>query len=424
MANILADFPSRHYQSGCGLPSVCSAHPLCLEAAVSVALEADAPLLMEATSNQVDQFGGYTGMAPKAFRAWAEDFTRKLGLPKEKLILGGDHLGPNPWRKESAPQAMDKAKELVRQYAAAGFTKIHLDASMALGGDSGPAPAQEVVAQRAAELCRASEEAAKNSGGPLPVYVIGTEVPIPGGATHDLADSLEVTRASDALETLETHKAAFLKAGLEDAFSRVIALVVQPGVEFGNYTVAFYDREKARALSAFIAGRGTMVFEAHSTDYQAGRALSELVEDHYAILKVGPWLTFACREALFALEAINRELGGAANVRAAVEAAMLASPGQWQSHYHGSEAERKLARAFSFSDRVRYYWPNETTMRAVGSLMREMEKREIPLSLLSQYLPHQYEEVREGKLSRDAHSLLKSAVMRVLRLYFKAAKNF
>ena len=51
-----------------------------------------------------------------------------------------------------------------------------------------------------------------------------------------------------------------------------------------------------------------MVYEAHSTDYQTRDALRALVKDHFAILKVGPGLTFAMREALWALDAIDQEL--------------------------------------------------------------------------------------------------------------------
>jgi D-tagatose-1,6-bisphosphate aldolase subunit GatZ/KbaZ len=424
MKNVLADLPARHYRDGAGIPSVCSAHPMSLEAGVAAALRDDAPLLIEATSNQVDQFGGYTGMVPAAFRKWVEEFAAKLGLPAGRLILGGDHLGPNPWRKEPAAEAMDKARELVRQYVAAGFTKIHLDCSMALGGDAGAAPSQEVVATRAAELCRVAEDAAKANGGVMPVYVVGTEVPIPGGVTHDIEATLEVTSIADAEETLETHRRVFAKAGLDEAWSRVIAMVVQPGVEFGNYTVAEYDREKARALSQFIAKLGDILFEAHSTDYQTQRGLNELVEDHYAVLKVGPWLTYAYREAVYALDAISRELGGKADVRGTVESVMLESPQYWQGHYHGTEAELRLARVFSFSDRVRYYWPNARIAKSVESLMAELSSREIPLSLLCQYLPAQYGEVRNRLIPRTPHALAKSAVLNVMTMFSKAAKTF
>ena len=50
-----------------------------------------------------------------------------------------------------------------------------------------------------------------------------------------------------------------------------------------------------------------LIFEAHSTDYQTPAALAALVRDHFAILKVGPALTFALREALWALDCIERE---------------------------------------------------------------------------------------------------------------------
>ncbi len=43
-----------------GIYAVCSAHPLVLEAAIRYASANQTPLLIEATSNQVDQFGGYT----------------------------------------------------------------------------------------------------------------------------------------------------------------------------------------------------------------------------------------------------------------------------------------------------------------------------------------------------------------------------
>jgi D-tagatose-1,6-bisphosphate aldolase subunit GatZ/KbaZ len=57
-----------------GIYSVCSAHPLVLRAAMRQAAEDETVLLIEATSNQVDQFGGYTGMTPERFR----DFVHAL----------------------------------------------------------------------------------------------------------------------------------------------------------------------------------------------------------------------------------------------------------------------------------------------------------------------------------------------------------
>ncbi len=420
--NLLSNLPERHYRTGEGIFSVCSAHGPTLETAAALAARAGTPLLVEATSNQVDQFGGYTGMTPPRFREWLLGLAAKAGLAKERLILGGDHLGPNPWRKEPAGEAMDKARELVRQFAASGYGKIHLDCSMALGGDPGPAPAGEVVAQRAADLCRVAEQAARDGGHPPPVYVIGTEVPIPGGVAHELDASLAPTSVADAGATLEIHNQVFAKAGLADAWTRVIALVVQPGVEFGNYTVVDYDRNKAAELSRFIAGVGTLVFEAHSTDYQTARGLADMVEDHFAVMKVGPHLTFAYREALFGLEAIAVEMGLAPGLRQVMEAEMLANPGYWRGHYHGGAAAEKLARAFSFSDRARYYWPNENIRAAVDALLRDLSGVEIPYSLLSQYLPLQYEEIRAGRLENRPEALVRCGVARALGMFAAAAR--
>lgn len=422
MKNPLADLPDRHYRDGVGVYSICSAHPVSLEAGAVRARTDDSHLLIEATSNQVDQFGGYTGMTPAAFRQWVESFVANLGVAPGRLILGGDHLGPNPWRREPAEAAMDKARELVRQYAAAGFIKIHLDCSMSLGGDSGPAPSQETVAGRAADLCRVSEEASRAAGGPPPVYVIGTEVPVPGGVTHEVDGGLEVTRVGDARETLDAHRRAFAGLGLEGAWERVIALVVQPGVEFGNYSVAEYDASRAAELSGFIESESgeRLLFEAHSTDYQMPGGLEELVRDHFAVLKVGPWLTYAYRRALFGLAAISWELGLASNVRGVIGRVMDERPEYWRGHYHGTDREVAVARLFSLSDRIRYYWPDERIQAAVRELVADLGGVEIPLSLVEQYLPGQYAGIREKRLVAKPHDMLLDAVVEVLTHYARA----
>ncbi len=419
----LSEFPRRHYSEGVGMFSICCAHLPCLEAALTVARHDGTDLLVEATSNQVDQFGGYTGLTPQAFRAWVIGLAKEQGLDEERLILGGDHLGPNPWRRENADAAMAKARTLVQQYAGAGFSKLHLDCSMALGDDAGATPPPEVSADRAADLCRVAEDAAAAADFPPPFYVIGTEVPIPGGATHDLDAEPKPTRVGDAEATLTIHRRAFLRAGLEAAWSRVIALVVQPGVEFGNYTVADYHREPARGLSEFIAGHPELVFEAHSTDYQTAGALDALVEDHFAILKVGPWLTFAYREALFALEAIAAEMGAPVGLRETLEQVMLEEPKYWRGHYHGDENSLRRARAYSYSDRLRYYWPNRRIQEAVGRLLHNPVLSGMPLPLLEQYMPEQYQAVRAGRLECEASSLVRHAVETVLRMYARATRQ-
>ncbi|NHF72345.1 D-tagatose-bisphosphate aldolase, class II, non-catalytic subunit [Paracoccus xiamenensis] len=370
-----------------GITSVCSAHPLVLRAALRAGAETGAPVLIEATCNQVNHQGGYTGMTPQDFADLVFGLAAQEGCPKELIILGGDHLGPNPWRDRPAEDAMAEAEKMVAAYVAAGFRKIHLDCSMGAAGEP-EALDDETTARRAARLAKLAEAAATDAGGDMPVYVIGTEVPPPGGADHVL-DTITPTSPEAARRTIDIHRKVFAEAGLTDALSRVIALVVQPGVEFGNQNVIFYRPELARDLAATLAGEPALIFEAHSTDYQGTGPLSDLVADGFAILKVGPELTFVLREALYALDLIASDLDPAYGDRplmAAMEAEMQDHPANWQRHYAGDPAKLRMLRHYSLSDRIRYYWPSERAEKAVKRLFDTLKGRTIPLPLLWQHL--------------------------------------
>jgi len=405
---------------------VCSAHPAVIEAAVQQALEDDSLLLVESTSSQVNQFGGYTGLTPREFAEFVHSVARKAGLPTEKVVLGGDHLGPFPWRPEASVFALKKACTLVHDCVAAGYQKIHLDASMPCGDDKGVIT-ERTVADRAAILCQAAEEAYRElpSGCPQLVYVIGTEVPAPGGESVDV-HSPAVTKADDAHRTLETFRVAFGERGLASAWERVIALVVQPGVDFGSDAIFDYDRAKAQSLSAALSEHPGLVFEAHSTDYQSPQALARMVEDHFAILKVGPWLTFAFREAVLALSAIEHELFTStsktelSHVREALEAAMLRDPAYWRSYYHGDEDEVRRDLIYGYSDRCRYYWNQPAVQEEIVRLIGNLGRRPIPLTLISQYLPLEYAAIRSGRLQAVPEQMIHFHIRRVLRVYADA----
>ncbi|EHN8815675.1 tagatose-bisphosphate aldolase subunit KbaZ [Enterobacter hormaechei] len=408
-----------------GIYAVCSAHPLVLEAAIRYAHSQQTPLLIEATSNQVDQFGGYTGMTPADFYGFVCKLAGSLGFPTSQLILGGDHLGPNRWQKLPALQAMANADDLIRSYVAAGFKKIHLDCSMSCEDD--PVPLTDaIVAGRAARLAKIAETTCLEQFGVADlVYVIGTEVPVPGGA-HETLTELEVTTPEAARATLEAHRHAFEKEGLSDIWPRIIGLVVQPGVEFDHAHVCDYQPHKAIALSKMVEAYDTLVFEAHSTDYQTPQALRQLVKDHFAILKVGPALTFALREALFSLAAIEEELLPAkacSGLRHVLENVMLDRPEYWQSHYHGDGNARRLARGYSYSDRVRYYWPDSQIDDAFERLVRNLADEPIPLPLISQYLPLQYSKVRDGALSSTPRELILDHIQDILQQYHAACEG-
>ena len=416
----MLDLVTRH-KSGqaCGVYSVCSAHPLVVEAAFAHALDAGVDVvLVEATCNQVNQDGGYTGMTPDMFRDFVHAIARKAGLPSERVLLGGDHLGPNPWTSLGAEEAMAKAEVLIQQYVAAGFRKIHADCSMSCADDPVPLP-EDTIARRAAHLIKIAEATQQRVGGEPCVYVIGTEVPVPGGAAEDLPE-LEVTTPEAAIATVEAHRAIFDAEGLSEAWPRVIAVVVQPGVEFDHHKVIDYDRAKAVRLSRALDDQPHIVFEAHSTDYQTPGALKALVEDHFAILKVGPGVTFALREALWALDAIEREWIGedrASGFRRVAIERMKADPRHWAKYYDATGAALDFDLQYSFSDRIRYYWPDPQITAAQERMFANLTDNPPPLPLVSQYLPGASAALRDRGLSPDPARLVIAHIGATLEAY-------
>lgn len=411
-----------------GIYSCCSANEYVIRAVMRKGIKYHTPVLIEATANQVNQNGGYMGMTPKDFYFFVHKIADEESFDKTKLILGGDHLGPLAWSDLPESEAMDEAEELIRRYAAAGFTKLHIDTSMRLGSDSRKERlSDEVIADRCVRLCRASEKEAlerrkKDPEAQMPDYVIGSEVPVPGGIREE--DDMAVTSAEDCRRTLQIFKEKFEENGLSEVWSRVAALVVQPGVEFGDAEIHEYDREKAKTLSEEMRRVPGMVMEGHSTDYQTREKLKEMVEDGIAVLKVGPALTFAMREGLFALENIERELFSGAHrsyVRETLEEVMLQRPDNWKKYYHGTEKDIRSARAFSFSDRCRYYFHEKEVEDAVRKLLGNLERGVIPYSLLSQYLPVQYRRVRTGELINSGYEILLDYIGEVCEDYLYAA---
>jgi D-tagatose-1,6-bisphosphate aldolase subunit GatZ/KbaZ len=418
--NLLWDTIRRHKAGApVGIYSVCSAHPTILEAAMRQAADDDSYVLIEATSNQVDQFGGYTGLRPADFRELVYSIADACEFPRQRIVLGGDHLAPNRWQKEPAESAMAKAEDLVAAYVQAGYSKIHIDCSMSCAGDPVPA-GDDLVATRTARLVRVAEDTAARAGITHDLlYVIGTEVPVPGGA-HETLDELVPTSAAAARATLDRHRAAFGEVGLDEIWPRIVALVVQPAVEFDHLRVIDYRHEGTRSLRTVLDNEPGLVFEAHSTDYQQTAGLRQLVEDHWAILKVGPGLTFAMREALFALEEIERELvpeEERSYLAEVLERRMLARPEYWKGYYDGSPEEQRIARRFSYSDRLRYYWPDPVVVRAEERLYANLSAQSIPLPLISQFLPDQYARVREGRLDAHPRALVIDKIRDSLRPY-------
>ncbi|GAB6169121.1 tagatose-bisphosphate aldolase subunit KbaZ [Clostridium carnis] len=425
MVHPIKDMVTR-YKNGenIGIVSVCCSNQFVIEAAMERLKGTNSPLLVESTANQVDQFGGYTGMKPKDYVNYIYKLAEKTGFPKERIILGGDHLGPLTWKNIDPREAMENAKNLVREYVLAGFTKIHLDTSMPLKGDIEKGLYDDsLIANRASVLCKIAEEAyiellQKDENAIHPVYVIGSEVPIPGGAQaeEEEEEGLQVTKVENFKNTIETFKQAFESFGVGDSWQYVVGVVVQPGVEFSSDHVWEYDREAAKDLVAALDDYENLVFEAHSTDYQTPKALKEMVEDGFIILKVGPALTYGFREGAFAVNAMENELLKydsnieLSNFIEILDFSMVKDPKDWKNHYSGTGDKIKLDRKYSLSDRCRYYLPKEEVNFALEKMLENLKDVNLPITLVSQFMHTQYKKHREGKLDLTAEDLIKDRI--------------
>lgn len=424
---------ARRRQNGllAGIPSFCCSNRFAIEAILEQSKRFDDKVLIEATSNQVNQFGGYIGMKPADFRNYIYQIADDMGYDKNNIILGGDHLGPQPWQHLPESTAMEYSQELVRQFVLAGFTKIHLDTSMRVADDDRNQPLSNLtIARRGAILMKTCEQAfleyqSCHPDAVHPVFIIGSEVPIPGGAQEE--EKMHVTSPDDFVATIESYKYAFAQNGISDLFKYVIAVVVQPGVEFGDGEVHRYNRMDAFGLTEKLREYPDLLFEGHSTDYQSAQSLRQMVEDGIAILKVGPALTFAVRRGLFALAKMEDELIEDASSRShfiqVLDDVMVENPKDWKKYYHGSEKYIALARKYSYSDRCRYYMGDTRVQKAIHTLLENLNAVDIPMGMLEQYMPIQFVKVRDGKLSKHPAALVRDCVLVVIEDYNYATKH-
>jgi D-tagatose-1,6-bisphosphate aldolase subunit GatZ/KbaZ len=413
-----------------GLYAACTASAFAMRAVLHQAASDGSPALIESTAAQVNLSGGYAGLTPRRFRREVLLLARRAGLAAERVILGGDHIGLHPWRRQAAEQAMGLATALAAACAAAGYRKLHLDTATPARDDPREADGTlplEIVSRRAAALCRAAEEAARQAGEGPPWYVIGSDVPPPGGSREG-SDPVPPSAVRKVAETVAAHRQAFRAGGLADAWERVFAVVVYSGADFGPRVVHPYDSGRAAPLVDWIRRRRDLVFEAHSTDFQTPGALASMVADQFGVLKVGPALTYVMREALFALAALEEaSLGQRKGVRRSrlpevMEALMLADPRHWKGYYQGSAAEQADLRRRAYSDRIRYYWFHPRAVAAVDRLLRNLTALPPPQSLIDRHLPDAAARIRGGLIAWDPGRIVGDRIGRVVQAYARACR--
>ena len=353
-----------------GITSICSAHPFVIEATPAAgggrrrhgADRGDLQPGQPARRLYRHDAGGL----PRLRLAMAE----AAGLPKERILLGGDHLGPNPWKSRPADAAMQESERMVAAYVEAGFTKIHLDTSMACSGDPVPLP-EATIAARAARLAAVAERAAASARrrSSLRHRHRGAD---PGRRARD---------ASRRWRSPGRRPRSRRPNRIATPLPRPASARPWPRDRSGRAAGRGVRQRQRRPLCA-AKRRPTSAphwarFPASSSrptppTTRRAECLAALVEDGFAILKVGPWLTFAMREALYGLDAIAPLSAPADALARSAQwnRSCSAEPADWQPYYGGSaDGAACLQRHFSYSDRIRYYWPHPQARAAVDLLL-------------------------------------------------------
>lgn len=361
------------------LISICTSNFYVLKATFRYFKEKDKNFLIESTSNQVNPYGGYTGLKPIDFVSKIRQISKEVGF--DKYFIGTDHAGTYPWRKGDKESAMKKAKELIRESVKSGYFKIHLDTSYPLKGEE-TLSLKEII-EREMELCMVAEEEAKDLER-KPVYVIGTDVPRPGG---DVWKKSKVTPKEELIEMLQEFKKALNDKNMESTWERVIAVVVQLGTEFGDKDISDYNSQKVKEIKEVMDDYPYLTLEAHSTDYQKISALKDMVRDGVGIFKVGPALTYAYRSALFSLSFIEDILfpENKSNFRKMLSEVLKEDNTYWKDYYAENISTDIII--YSFLDRWRYYHEKEKIQESIKILFKNFSDIEIPLPLIYDFFP-------------------------------------
>ena len=401
---------SKDYLRKKGVYSICTSNPFVIETSLEYAEEKDDYILIEATPHQVNQYGGYSGMTPEDFKNFIQRLIKEKNIKEERVILGGDHLGPLPWQEEPASSAMKKAKELVRLFVENGYKKIHLDCSMPLGDDP-PTLDMETIAERERELLEVAEETAEKFSF-KPVYVVGTDVPVAGGGEEE-----GITSIDEFQKSLSSLKKSF--QNFPHIWDRIIGFVVMLGIGFENDRVFDYDRKKVIELLNKVKEEDLFI-EAHSTDYQTKIRLKEMVEDGIRILKVGPALTASFRRALLLLNLIENELipkEKRSDLKKIILKVMKENDKYWIKYY--KEENLDIDIFYSLLDRIRYYWEFPEIKKALQTLLDNLSEN-IDMRFIYQYFYDEYYLIREGVIKNTAIDIIKYEIKKTLEDYHYA----
>ncbi|MFL2882670.1 MAG: class II D-tagatose-bisphosphate aldolase non-catalytic subunit [Pelagibacteraceae bacterium] len=327
------------------LPSFCTSNFDVLKIIMLFSKFNNLPILIESTSNQVNQNGGYTGLTPSKFAKKVYSLSSSLKLNKKKILLGGDHLGPLPWKNLSKKKALANAKILVKNCLKAKYKKIHIDTAI-ICKDEKKITRADIISRCKLILNNIKDKELKNT-----FLVVGTEVPFAGGGQNS---KIVPTKISSIKEEYDQYKILFDNRKLIK--NKKFSMVIEPGIEF------FHNKVKRTNLKDFkkklnFSKKNKFSYEAHSSDYQKEKDLRKLVKNNFQFLKVGPELTYFFSKSIFAMENIEKKLfKRVSNLKYKFDKVMKNNKKYWKLYYRGKPAKIEYLKFNSYLDRIRYYW--------------------------------------------------------------------
>ena len=346
------------------LPSFCTSNFDVLKVLMIFSKYHQLPTLIESTSNQVNQFGGYTGLKPLQFKQKVDKLCKSVKLPSKLLIIGGDHLGPLPWKNVNKKSAMKNAKILVKKCLNAKYKKIHIDTAIVCRDEKNID--RNIIVNRCEEILKSlTKNDLKNV-----FIVVGTEVPFAGGGDHlkPVITKLESIKKEYLLYSKIFKQKKILK-------KKPFALVIDPGIGFNNLAITTTNLFGFRKKNSF-SKKNNFYFEAHSSDYQSRTDLKRLVENNFKFLKVGPELTYIYSKSIFKMQSIEKLIytKKLSDIDSVLLSEMNINKKYWKSYYKGPKKKIDFLLFNSYLDRSRYYWNKKKVINSKKILFKNINK--------------------------------------------------
>ena len=341
------------------LPSFCTSNIEVIKSILFFCHIKKLPCLIECTSNQVNQHGGYTNKTPKMFIKEILSISKKIKFNSKKLFLGGDHLGPLPWKKRSKTVAIKNSISLINDYLDQKFCKIHIDTSIKCKNDE--YINSDIIFERTNEILNNDNIKKKIKDKFL---VVGTEVPLSGSGDNE--NIIKTSKKQIETEVIKFKK--ILKK--QNLKNNIFGLVIEPGMKYMHSSVTkpnFTNFTNKKNISK----KNNFVYEAHSTDYQSKKILKQLVKNNFKFLKVGPELTYSYSRSLFFMENIeknNFKLKNS-NIKKIIFSSMLKNRKYWEGYYEKKTPELLLN---SKLDRMRYYFNSKPVVNSIKTLKKNI----------------------------------------------------